>query len=166
MPAPQGRPVRGPGHRCCKDAQARGSAQRPLWSGQDMDGGLRVHQDRWTLEKGRCQSPSLQLDFRGNQGYSSLKVLVAQLCPTLCNPMGPCPLSMGFSSKNTAVGNHSNLQGIFLTQGWNLGCIAGRFFIIWAIRKALQEFECLRAGGTVQAKEQAVGHMGRRHKPR
>ena len=29
------------------------------------------------------------------------------------------PLSMGFSSKNTGVGCHSLLQGIFLTQGLN-----------------------------------------------
>ena len=31
------------------------------------------------------------------------------------------PLSMGFSGKNTGVGCHALLQGIFLTQGWNLG---------------------------------------------
>ena len=30
------------------------------------------------------------------------------------------PLSWGFPSKNTAVGCHFLLQGIFLTQGWNL----------------------------------------------
>ena len=31
------------------------------------------------------------------------------------------PLSMEFSSKNTRVGSHSLLQGIFLTQGSNPG---------------------------------------------
>ena len=31
------------------------------------------------------------------------------------------PLSMGFPSKNTGVGCHFHLQGIFLTQGSNLG---------------------------------------------
>ena len=30
------------------------------------------------------------------------------------------PLSMGFSTQNTGVGCHSQVQGIFLTQGWNL----------------------------------------------
>ena len=41
---------------------------------------------------------------------------VAQLCPTLCNSM-VCPwISPG---KNTGVGCHSPLQGIFLTQGSN-----------------------------------------------
>ena len=121
--------------------------------------------DSWERQVSEPQSSA---GLQREPGYRNLKVLVAQSCPTLCSPMGcsPRPLSVGFSSKNTAVGNHSHLQGIFLTQGWNLGCIAGRFFIIWASRKALQEFECLRAGGTMQAIEQAVGHMGRRHKPR
>ena len=37
--------------------------------------------------------------------------------------LGPrqTPLSMGFSGKNTGVDCHSLLQGIFPTQGWNLG---------------------------------------------
>ena len=42
------------------------------------------------------------------------------------------PLSMGFSSKNTRVGCHFLLQGIFLSHGLNhifcVSCIAGRFF--------------------------------------
>ena len=52
---------------------------------------------------------------------------VAQLGPTLCDPMD-ChatprqpPPSMGFSSKNTGVGCHFPLQGIFPTQGSNPG---------------------------------------------
>ena len=45
-------------------------------------------------------------------------VLVALTCLILCNPMG-CPWnSLG---KNTGVGFHALLQGIFLTQGWNQG---------------------------------------------
>ena len=51
--------------------------------------------------------------------------LVTQSCPTLCNPMD-CSLpgssvhgdSLG---KNTGVGCHALLQGIFLTQGSNPG---------------------------------------------
>ena len=45
-----------------------------------------------------------------------------QSCPTLCNPMGcslPGSLSMAFPGKNTGVGCHTLLQGIFLTQGSN-----------------------------------------------
>ena len=55
-----------------------------------------------------------------------VKVLVTQSCPTLCNPMdcsppGSCP--WGFPHKNTGVGTHSFLQGIFLTQGSNPGLL-------------------------------------------
>ena len=32
--------------------------------------------------------------------------------------------------KNTGVACHALLQGIFLTQGWNMVCIAGRFFTV------------------------------------
>ena len=50
--------------------------------------------------------------------------LVAQSCPTLCNPMDIslprllCPWD--FLSKNTGVGCHFLLQGIFPAQGSNL----------------------------------------------
>ena len=37
------------------------------------------------------------------------------------------------AGKNTGVGCHFFLQGIFLTQG---SCLAGRFFTIWATREA------------------------------
>ena len=45
-----------------------------------------------------------------------MKVVVAQLCPTLCEPMVPPWNSLG---RNTGVGCHSFLQGIFPTQGSN-----------------------------------------------
>ena len=55
----------------------------------------------------------------------------------LCNPMDYSPLSMGSPGKNTGVGIHFLLQGIFLTQRSNPGpWIAGRFFTIWATREA------------------------------
>ena len=43
------------------------------------------------------------------------------LCLTLCNPMGCSPPSSSWDSpgKNTGVGCHALLQGIFLTQGSN-----------------------------------------------
>ena len=46
---------------------------------------------------------------------------LAQLCPTICNPMEPTRLLCPWNSlgKNTGVGSHSLLQGIFLTQGLN-----------------------------------------------
>ena len=45
-------------------------------------------------------------------------VLVTQQCPTLCGAI-VCPWY--FLGKNTGVGSHSLLQGIFPTQGWNPG---------------------------------------------
>ena len=52
-----------------------------------------------------------------------MKVLVSQLCPTLwdpmdCSPPGPS-IHEYFAGKNTRVGCHSLLQGIFPTQGSN-----------------------------------------------
>ena len=50
---------------------------------------------------------------------------VAQLCPTLCDPMD-CSLPGSsvhgiFQAKSTGVDCHFRLQGIFPTQGWNPG---------------------------------------------
>ena len=52
---------------------------------------------------------------------------VAQLCPALCNPMDcslPGSSVYGDSpSKNTGVGCHALLQGIFLTEGSSPGLL-------------------------------------------
>ena len=51
------------------------------------------------------------------------KCSVAQLCLTLSNPVDCSPPGSsvhGIISKNTGVGCHFLLQGIFLTQGLNL----------------------------------------------
>ena len=50
-----------------------------------------------------------------------VKVLVLQLCLTLCDPRLLCPWD--FPGKNTAVSCHSLLQGIFLTWGSNPGLL-------------------------------------------
>ena len=51
--------------------------------------------------------------------------LVAQSCPPLCDPMDCSPPSSSVhgnsSGKNTGVGCHALLQGIFPTQGSNPG---------------------------------------------
>ena len=52
-----------------------------------------------------------------------------------CSPPGSC--LWNFPGKNTGVGCHFLLQGIFPTQGLNsVSCIAGGFFTIWAAREA------------------------------
>ena len=59
---------------------------------------------------------------------------VAQPCLTLCDPMDyiahQAPLSRDSPSKNTGVGCHFLLQGIFLTQGSKpvSPALGGRFF--------------------------------------
>ena len=47
------------------------------------------------------------------------EVLVAQVCPTLCNPIQ----TVEFSRQNAGVGSCSLLQGIFPTQGSNPGLL-------------------------------------------
>ena len=69
-----------------------------------------------------------------NPIYLSMKVkvkqLVARSCPTLCNPMYCSPPRLlcpwGSSGKNTGVGCHALLQGIFQTQESNLGLLQCR----------------------------------------
>ena len=62
-----------------------------------------------------------------------MKLLVTQSCLTLCDPMN-CSLP-GFSvhgdspGKNTGVGCHALLQGVFLTQGSNLGLLHCRWIL-------------------------------------
>ena len=52
------------------------------------------------------------------------------------------PLSVGFSVRNTGVGCHVLLQGVFLIQGWNLcllsPALAARFFTTRATWEAWQ----------------------------
>ena len=67
--------------------------------------------------------------------------LVTRSCPTLCDPTDCSPPGSSVHGdspgKNTRVGCHALLQGIFPTQGQRqVSCIAGRFFIIWATREA------------------------------
>ena len=60
----------------------------------------------------------------------SVQDLVAQSCPTLCDPMDHSPPGSSVNGdspgKNTGVGCHALLQGIFPTQGSNPGLLRGR----------------------------------------
>ena len=67
-----------------------------------------------------------------------------QSCPTLCNSLDwPSRLFSPWDSpgKNTGVGCHALLQGLFLTQGWNPGlmspALVGGFFATSATWEAL-----------------------------
>jgi len=67
-------------------------------------------------------------------------VLVTQLCPTLCDPMDCSPPGSSvheiFQAKDTGVGCHLLLQGIFPTQGLNLVLLHCRQIHYWATREA------------------------------
>ena len=81
--------------------------------------------------------PRLVPDLRGNAfsfsplrnlfavGLLCVSLLVTQSCPTLCDPMDCSPTRLlcpwDSPGKNTGVGCHFLPQGIFPTQGWNLG---------------------------------------------
>ena len=91
-------------------------------------------------EKTNLEAPQSSQSSK-NQGrlcFSEMKVKVAQSCPACCNPMG-CNLSMGFSRKEHWSGLPFPSQGIFPIQDqtW-VSYIVGRFFTIWATRKAQQ----------------------------
>ena len=64
---------------------------------------------------------TLLIGIQTNQVSVKVKVLVAQSCSTLCDLMdcGLCPWDS--PGKNTGVGSHSFLQGIFPTQESNPG---------------------------------------------
>ena len=53
------------------------------------------------------------------------KCYLAPLCLTLCDPMDCSPTRLlcpwNSPGRNAGVGCHALLQGIFPTQGWNLG---------------------------------------------
>ena len=76
-----------------------------------------------------------------------VKVLVAQSCPTLCDPTD-CPWDS--SGKNTGVGNHSLFQGIFPTEGLNLGLLHCRQ-ILYRLRCQGQAF-----GGSAGIQKQTL----------
>ena len=67
------------------------------------------------------QVADLQILFTYSSYFSMCVCLVAQSCPTLCDPLQPTRLLClwDFSGKNTGVGCHFLLQGIFPTQGSN-----------------------------------------------
>ena len=75
---------------------------------------------------------------------TGLLCLVAQLCPTLCNP-ADCSLP-GSSvhgdspGKNTGVGCHDLLQGIFPTQGSNPSLLHSRWILYHLSHQGNQEY--------------------------
>ena len=81
---------------------------------------MRVLQSPHLVEK---EFPITFLDFVFS--FCTSVCVCAQSCPTLCNPIDSSPPGSSvhgiFLERITRVGCHALLQGIFLTQGSNLG---------------------------------------------
>ena len=76
--------------------------------------------------------------------FERVLCFVTQLCPTLCDPMDCSPPGSSVHGdspgKNTGVGYHALLQGIFPTQGSNPGLLNCRQTLwAWATREALAQ---------------------------
>ena len=86
-----------------------------------------IRQNYWSLSSwlpSRAQGLSIViLPWNPNSNLYMCVYVCAQLCLTLCNPPGLQPAELlclwNSISKNTGVGCHFLLQGIFPTQGLN-----------------------------------------------
>ena len=65
-----------------------------------------------------------------------VKVLVIQVCPTVCDPVDCSLPGSSVRGRNSGVGCHSLLQGIFQTQGLNPSLLHCRWSLYhWATRE-------------------------------
>ena len=77
----------------------------------------------------------IQLCPLGYLGLLKVRALVTKSCWMLCNPVDCSSPGSSDHGKNTGVGCHFLLQGIFLTQGSNpISHFVGRLFTIWTTR--------------------------------
>ena len=95
------------------------------------------------LQKAKHQENGISTCVLFNLYTLCMKVLVTQLCLTLCNPMD-CSLllSMEFSRQEYWSGLPFPSPGIFPTWGLNLDLVhCSRFFTVWATRDAWSKYE-------------------------
>ena len=89
-----------------------------------------------------AKSTSQRVQYYIPQTYDSAQLSRVQLFENPWAVARQGPLSMRSPGKNTGVGCHFLLQGIFTTQGWNPHLLLGRQILYhWATREAVQ---CLR----------------------
>ena len=74
-------------------------------------------QGRW--ERSELAGTVVPSGWRAAHLFSESESEVAQLCPTLCDPVDY--IAWNSPDQNTGVGSQSLLQGIFPTQGSNPG---------------------------------------------
>ena len=116
-------------------------------TGHKMPGRLHVPRKEYIVAATALQTELNSLghirDMCFSSGHLATDVKVTQLCLTLCDPMDWSPPGSSVHgdspSKNTGVGCHFLLQGIFPTRNWSqVSCIAGTFFTDWAMGEARQ----------------------------
>ena len=76
----------------------------------------------------RARSPAAPSPERVLSPHATVSLsLVTQSCPTLCDPVDCSPPGSSVPGippgKNSGMGCHAVLQGIFLAQGWNPGLL-------------------------------------------
>ena len=107
-----------------------------------------MYQEKWQTEnralKSRCDHRrSLAIQWLGPCAFTAVKVKVAHLCPTLCDPMDYTvhgilqarileSVAFPFSSRSSRPRDRTQIS-----------LIAGRFFTSWAIRRACGQIQFL-----------------------
>ena len=81
--------------------------------------------------------------------FMKVNVSISQSCLTLCHPMD-WALPWNSPGKNTGVGCHSFLQGIFSTQGSNLGVLHCRQLLSHLSHQGSPRFYCSSQNGIMQ----------------
>ena len=99
----------------------------------------------WQFFKSESSETQVSVFLKTPQGDSLLLCLVAQSCPTFCDSMDCNPPGSSVHGdspgKNTGVGCHALLQGIFLTQGSNLRLLYFRQILYWLNRRGSSQGE-------------------------
>ena len=113
---------------CCLVAKSHPTLLHEKSLLQEMTSYLTVSWNSWCIVLKQHRNPVLRTQNSQNdyfwpksphlKGLNKTESEVAQLCPTLCNPMDCSLLGSSIHGKNTGVGCHFLLQ-IFPTQGLN-----------------------------------------------
>jgi len=98
--------------------------------------------------------------------YNCMRAKSLQSCPTLCDPHGLQPTRLlcpwDTPGKNTGVGCHALLQGIFPTQGSNPGLL-GRRILYYGVTKEAQGASILEQNSSFfelfSSPTASVGHL-------
>ena len=120
----------------------------------------RMRQQRWFWQK--FWGPR-EREWNNN-GFTPVSCLVAQLCPTLCDPVdcsSPGSSSLGFPRQEYWSGSPFPCDGIFLTQGLNLGPLHCRQFLYHrSHQQSLKGLKGPKGAPKIQRQEGTLGLLG------